>query len=164
MKKGTTRGLAHLKMVWDEDLHDKVGRDRYCYQMWEDCPDQGYVRHLGKRFTPDPDDYTTWGLPVTAAGKVVGLIGGYGWLLEFKEYGAPKKLTFERMEIEPDAILMLSIKYPPGTTFSVVARANLCRDRNGYTCSETFQETDTIEEVRKTGNKYHVDSASGVLT
>ena len=163
------RGIAHILLQWDEELHDKVAKDRYCYQHWEGCPgpdchcpDQGYVRHLGKRFTPDPDDYTTFGLPITAPGKVVGLTGGYGWLMEFNR--APKKLELSRMEIDPDGILMLSIKYPPGTTFDIVAWARQCREKNGYVCDEVYEQTNDIEEVKRLGNKYHVDAASGVLT
>ena len=160
---GPKRGLGFIQMTWDASLHDQVGKNRYCYQGWEDCPDQGYIRHLGRRFSPDPEDYTAWGLPVTAAGRVVGLTGGYGWLMEFSAKGAPKELVFDRMEIDPESVLMLSIKYPRGTTFKVTAGARLCSEKNGYYCFEEFEQTDDIEEVRRTGNRYHVDP-SGVVT
>ena len=160
---GRRRGLAYVKMVWDNSLHDQVGVNGYCYQKAENCPEQGFVRHLGKRFTPDPNDSRTWGLPVTGVGKIVGLTGGYGWLLEFHQSGPPKKIVFERLEIDPDSILMLSIKYPKGSTFKISAYTNQCREALGYICNADYEQTDDINEVAQLGNKYYVHP-NGVLT
>lgn len=161
---GPKRALAHIRMRWDDSLHDQIGfTNRYCYQKAENCPEQGVVRHLGKRFTPNPSDYSTFGLPITAVGKITGLSGGYGWLLEFNRYGAPKDLTFDRMEIDPDSVLMLTIKYPRGTTFNIEAKARICGTGKGFICTEVFEQTDNIDDVRKFGNKYYVHP-NGLLT
>ena len=161
---GPKRGIAYVKMVWDDALHNRIGpNERYCYQAAENCPEQGFLRHLGKRFTPDPNDYSTWGFPITATGIVTGLTGGFGWLLDFSNSGTPKKIVFERLEIDPDSVLMLSIKYPAGTRFTITAQAELCNPDRGHICTEVFEPTDDVEEVRRLGNKYHVHP-SGVLT
>ena len=161
---GPKRALAHVQFHWDDSLHDLIGHvGAYCYQKAENCPEQGVLRHLGNRFTPDPNDYSTWGLPITPVGKVTGFSGGYGWLLEFNRYGAPKDLTLERMEIDPDSVLMLTIKYPRGTTFTITASTKFCVESSGYLCNEVFEQTNDIDEVRRTGNKYYVHP-NGLLT
>ena len=161
---GPKRALAHVRMRWDDSVHGRIGHvDRYCYQKAENCPEQGVLRHLGNRFSPDPNDYSTFGLPITPVGKVTGLSGGYGWLLEFNRFGAPKELTLDRLEVDPDSVLMLTIKYPRGTTFSIKAAARFCPESNGYICSEVFEQTDNIDDVRRFGNKYYIHS-NGLLT
>lgn len=159
---GPRRALAYVKMRYDDSLHDNVGYgSNICYQKAENCPVRGFVRHLGKRFTPDPIDNSTWGLPMTNVGKIVGLTGGYGWLLSLEK--PPKTIVFERLEIDPDSVLMLSIKYPKGSTFKITANAKLCNGRKTWKCIETYEQTDDIEEVRRFGNKYYVHP-NGVLT
>uniref|UniRef100_A0A7S3L0I4 G8 domain-containing protein n=1 Tax=Amphora coffeiformis TaxID=265554 RepID=A0A7S3L0I4_9STRA len=163
---GPKRSLAHVRMRWDDSVHLQDGQaydERYCYQKALNCPEQGVLRHLGKFFTPDSSDYSTFGLPITPVGKVTGLSGGYGWLLEFNRYGAPKELTLDRMEIDPDSVLMVTIKYPRGTTFNIRANARICLESRGYICTEVFEQTDNIDDVRTFGNKYYIHS-NGFLT
>lgn len=161
--EGPQRALAHVSMFWDQNLHARVSKlNNYCYRDADNCPIKGYLRHLGHRFTPDKSDPKTLGMPVTASADFVGFSGGYGWLLEL-DSGPPKNITFSRMEIDPDSVLMISIPYPKGTTFTITAQSDTCWEKDGYVCVETFQQTDSIEEVRRRGNKYHVNN-EGVLT
>lgn len=150
-------------MAWDESLHSQVSKTGICFRDAADCPIEGYVRHLGKRFTPKPDNRKTFGMPLTASAEIVGLSGGYGWYFEFNR-GAPKEITFSNMEIDPESVLVVSIPYPTGITFTITAESSRCNVEEGkYTCLETFEKTSDIEEVRSLGNKYHVND-EGVLT
>ena len=159
---GPQRALAHIEMLFDEELHDQVGKNRYCYQKMENCPQIGTVRHLGPRFTPDPNDSTTAGFPITALAEINGMTGGFGWLMEFTANGPPRNLVFQRLEVDPDSVLMLSIKYPAGATFEIRGITN-ANDKGSFYAEETFQQTDSLDEVRSSGNKYHVAS-NGILT
>jgi hypothetical protein len=150
-----------VRITWDEALFDQVG-DSVCNDDPEECPALGYLRHLGQRFEPDQNDPTTWGMPVTANSEMVGPTGGFGWFLNL-DRGAPKTLTFGRLEVDPESVLLISIPYPPGTTFTVTASSRGCTDSDEVTCSTTFEQTEDLEEVRTLGNTYHVHS-SGVLT
>jgi hypothetical protein len=78
--------------------------------------------------------------------------------------GAPKSIRFTLIEVAPETPLLLSIAYPPGTSFTIVAHAGWCNDNAYFTCKETFHQVGSIEEVRNSiGNTYHVDS-EGILT
>jgi hypothetical protein len=102
-------------------------------------------------------------MPVTANSDMVGPSGGFGWFFHLNR-GAPKTLTLGRLEVDPESVLLISIPYPRGTTFTITASAvPWCRDTDDIACSTTFEQTDDLEEVRTLGNKYHVHF-SGVLT
>lgn len=160
---GPKRALASLSIRWDDALHSQISKKTgYCFRDASNCPAQAYLRHLGKRFTPNQGDRRTLGLPVTASADITGLSGGYGWLLEFNN-GSPREIKFSEFEIDPDSELMISIPYPRGTTFTITAEAEACRERDIWTCTGTFEQTNDLEEVRTLGNKYHVDN-SGTVT
>ena len=69
---GPTRGLGHIRLEWDSDLHGQVGDSDNCRNggsgITQDCPAIGYIRHLGSRFANDP------GLPITIQPEIVGKI------------------------------------------------------------------------------------------
>merc|ERR1712190_220851 len=114
-------------------------------------------KHLGPLFNSDK------GLPVTANADIVGPTGGFGWLLKLNN-GAPHTIKLDLIEVSPDSPLMLSIAYPPGTGFTIIANAAWCSPSQKYSCKETFSAVSSIEKVRNSlGNTYHVDS-NGLLT
>ena len=71
---GPARGLAHIRLDWDESLHSTVGGSNTCRNggsgITQDCPAIGHIRHLGSRFdsTNDPEN----GLPITLQPEIVG--------------------------------------------------------------------------------------------
>jgi hypothetical protein len=94
---------------------------------------------------------------------VVGPVGGFGWKLELFE-GAPKSIRFSLIEVAPETPLLLSIAYPSGTSFTIIAHAGWCSDDVNFSCTEKFHQVESIDEVRNSiGNTYNVDSED-VLT
>jgi hypothetical protein len=167
---GPARGLAHIHLEWDEALHATVGTTAcvnggsFSSGVWIGpyCPPVGHIRHLGSMFdsTNDPEG----GLPVTANPDITGLAGGYGWLLDL-DGGAPHTLQISQIEVMPDTPLILSIAYPPGTSFTIKANALWCGESCTKSCEELFTQVTTVEDVRKSaGNVYHFDTTTGLLT
>lgn len=154
---GPQRGLGHFRMEWDDSIHDQVG-ETTCVNGGRGtaCPSLGIIRHKGRRFSN--------GLPVTATGDIVGPVGGFGWILDL-DAGPPREIRFDLIEVLPETPLMLSIPYPPGTSFTLTAHAAWCSEDGGqFSCSETFRPVGSIEQVRNgPGNLYHVDD-QGVIT
>jgi len=157
LSTGPERGLGHIKMFFDRAQHDQSGGSICTNGGGGPCPALGYIRHLGERFESDP------GLPVTAEADVAGPVGGFGWLLELNE-GAPKELEIRLVEVNPDTPMLLSIAYPPGTSFVIAANADFCTPGGDYLCREEFTAVGSVDAVRASlGNTYHVDG-NGVLT
>ena len=157
LDSGPQRGLGSLKMMWDSDLHAQVGLSQCGNGKTHPCDAVGHIKHLGGRFKNDK------GLPVTANADIVGPVGGFGWKLQLLK-GAPKSIRLLEIEVDPATPLLLSIAYPPGTSFNITANAKLCTPSVKYTCKEEFRRVASIAEVRKSlGNTYHVDP-KGVLT
>lgn len=161
--QGPARGLAHVRLEWDEKLHDTVGstdcvngRDFGALPL---CAAKGYIRHLGGRFSSDN------GLPVTAQPEIVGLAGGFGWLLKLND-GAPKELKISEVEVLPETPLLFSVQYPLGTSVSVKAKAAWwCTESCSTSCEETFKEVASVTDVRKSdGNVFHHDRSTGLVT
>lgn len=160
---GPARGFAHIRLEWDVALHATVGVTD-CVNgrpagEGPFCLSHGYIRYLGEKFSVDD------GLPVTAQPEIVGLAGGYGWLLTLNE-GAPKSLKIMEVEVLPDTPLIFSVQYPAGTSVSVVAKAvDWCYPSCDKPCEEIFTQVSTVEEVRTSiGNVYHLDSSTWLLT
>jgi len=165
---GPARGFAHIRLDWDEALHDTVGDEGgACLNggtgITQDCPAVGHIRHLGTKFNSanDPEG----GLPVTAQPEIVGLAGGFGWLLSL-DGGAPHTLKISQIEVMPNTPLLLSIAYPLGTSFTIKAKAaSWCWESCTRSCKEKFTPVDTVQEVRYSdGNVYHFDESTGLLT
>jgi hypothetical protein len=161
--QGPARGLAHIRLEWDNILHETVGIST-CPNGRPTtgglpCDSHGYVRHLGERFSSD------LGLPVTAQPEIVGLAGGYGWLLSLDE-GAPKELKIMQIEVLPTTPLLFSVQYPLGTQIEVTAKAaSWCYSTCDKPCKESFNQVNTVDEVRRSqGNVYHLDASSGLMT
>lgn len=148
---GPERGLGHFKMSWDSSLHNQVGGSLCGNGNGADCPAMGYIRHAGPMFND--------GVPITAAGDIVGPVGGFRWILNLSQ-GAPRQLKFEHVEVDPDTPMLVTIPYPTGTSFTVSAvGASWCRPNNDYSCREDFTLAASLEEVRTgAGNQYFVDS------
>jgi len=157
-KLNENRGLGHFRMRWDDDLHDQIGDTQCGNGKNIPCDYVGYIKHLGDYYANDP------GLPITASADIVGPTGGFGWKLELNG-GAPKSLRFEEIEVDPSTPMLLSIAYPVGTNFTVVAKAGFCREGTSeFSCTETFHRVESLEKLRsEMGNTYHVDEI-GVLT
>ena len=153
------RGLGHIAMYWDEAIHNEVGKSTCGNGNKAPCPILGYIRHAGKKFSG-----TKVGNPVTARGEIVGAVGGYAWILEF-DGGAPREIKFAAIEVLPETPLIMSIAYPPGTTFTItVHAADWCSDSATIKCSEIFTLASSLQQVRSgPGNQYFVDS-NGVVT
>jgi len=167
MNAGPARGLAHIRLEWDEALHSTVGGSDTCNNggsgITQGCPAIGHIRHLGSRFdsTNDPEG----GLPVTLQPEIVGLAGGFGWLLSL-DGGAPHTLKISEIEVMPNTPLLLSIAYPLETGFTIKANAAYwCYESCTRSCEERFTPVDTVQEVRHSqGNVYHFDNETGLLT
>ena len=130
------------------------------------CPTSGYFRHAGKRFSPFANTSITRGMPLTPTGEIVGPTGGYGWILTFVNKTVPRNINFTAPAIDPSSPMMISIPYPIGTTFQVMAVSNTgCpKFSKTITCNATFTSVPSIDLVRNSkGNTYTVDS-TGVLT
>ena len=168
---GPARGLAHIRTLWDEYLHGTVYSSANSIVGSGDCLNGrragdpeclpwGYIRHLGPKFQPATD-----GLPVAAQPEIVGLAGGYGWLLTLNE-GAPKKINITQIEVSPETPLMLSIQYPIGVSVTVTAHAvSWCRESCSRSCTEVFTPVASVDQVRASeGNVYHHDAYTGLLT
>lgn len=158
---GPSRGLGHIRLEWDQALHDTVGVTQCFNGRWDDidadsCPTIGHVRHLGRKYQDDA------GLPLTANPDIAGLTGGYGWLVSL-DRGSPHTLKISQVDLTPGTGLFLALQYPAMNTlsFSVKAFAGpWCWDR----CEEVFQAVNSMEDVRFSyGNVYHFDSETGIL-
>merc|ERR1712157_347249 len=154
---GPERGIGFIYMTWDNSQHNKVGSSVCGNGNSIPCPALGYMKHLGPMFHSDK------GLPITANPYVAGPTWGFGWLLELND-GAPHSLKLELVEVLPDSPLMLSIAYPSGTNFEITYNAAWCSPSSSYSCKETVQSVNSVNDVRNSmGNTYHVDS-NGLLT
>jgi hypothetical protein len=169
---GPARGLAHIRLEWDSALHSTVGNGACVngrqfinnVDQGPACNAVGRIRHIGPKFGSSND--AVGGLPVTANPTIVGVSGGYGWLLTLNG-GAPRTLKVMEVESEPESPVTLSIAYPLNTTFTITAKAAWCYSSNSCTktCQEVFMPVDTVDEVRSSiGNVYHYDVKTGVLT
>jgi len=158
---GPERGLGHIRIEWDEQLHNSVGSS-YCGNGdGKPCPTLGRIRHFGPTFDLDADPLG--GLPITAQPEIVGPTGGFGWLLTLND-GAPKTLRIKYVEVDPSTPLMLGIAYPVGTSFTIRASAAWCTPGAYYSCEEDFTEVDSPNAVRNSaGNTYHFDESKGLL-
>jgi hypothetical protein len=155
---GPQRGLGHFHMEWDSALHSQVGVSTCGNGEGFPCPIVGYIRHVGSRFTGDA------GLPVTANADIAGLVGGFGWYLRLVNGKAPKRVEISQVEVDPDTPMVLSIAYPPGSTFTVRAEAAWCSPDAQFSCTQAFSLVSSVTDVRRSlGNSYHV-TANGVLT
>ena len=155
---GPERGLAHVRMEWDNSLHNQVGGALCVNGGSNPCPPVGSIRHRGERFVADD------GMPVTANAEIAGLAGGFGWFLDISA-GAPREIRFSHVEVDPGTPLLFSIAYPTGTTFDVTQHAApWCWYDPDFPCEQSFFAVSSIEDVRNSeGNTYHV-SDDGVLT
>jgi hypothetical protein len=152
-------------MHWDDSLHNQVG-NTFCGNSDSlTCPTIGFVRHLGHKFSPlvNPESLSP-GLPITANPDIVGLSGGFGWLLDF-DVPAPRSLRLERFEIDPASPLIVSIPYPVGTTFEITANGpSWCGEIFDFKCRLGFTSVTSIDVVRTgRGDGYYVDP-DGILT
>jgi hypothetical protein len=145
-------------MIWDSALTDSVGKTQCGNGPFIPCDYVGRIKHLGSMYADDA------GLPITANADIVGPVGGFGWKIELDK-GAPKSIRISQVEVDPATHLLVSIAYPPGTSFQIGAYAHSsCIKTATYTCHQNFYQVDSVAAVRNSsGNTYHVDS-NGVLT
>ena len=74
-------------------------------------------------------------------------------------------VEFKLIEVKPDTPLLLSVSYPLGTSFTIIAHAAWCSNDQYYTCEEEFYSVPSVEDVRVSlGNAFHFDTATGLLT
>lgn len=155
-------------MRFNDDLQSQIGR-RLCKNGRKVngngdllCPPIGKIRHLGSLFNSTNDE--TGGLPITANAEVVGLTGGFGWVLQLDD-GSPKQLEIDQVEVDASTPLMLAIPYPAGTTFSITAHSDpWCHSGSSYTCAEDFVSVDSVDGVRHSeGNTYYYDTTTSLL-
>jgi len=163
---GPERGLGHIRLRFDDSLHDTVGVSACMNGPKEQngvrlCPAIGRIRHLGPLFdsTNDP----LGGLPVTAASEVAGPVGGFGWTLSL-DNGSPADIRIDQVEVDSTTPMVLAIPYPPGTSFSVSANAAWCWATSTHACIENFVAVGSPAEVRfSAGNTYHFDTTTNLL-
>lgn len=152
------RGLGHVHITFDEELH-KLVPNTYCDNAkGNPCPFVGFINHRGPHFANDN------GLPVTANSDIVGLVGGFGWELNL-DGGTPVKLLIDRIEVLPETPLLFTVAYPLGVNVNVTSYAYACRTSPDFSCQETFHRVDTLGEVHHSpGNAYHFDPSTGRVT
>jgi len=154
---GPERDLGHVKLYFDEAEHSRAGSS-ICTNDVSDpppCPPLGYVKHLGPRFNDD------LGLPVTAQSDIVGMTGGFGWLLTFNN-GSPIRTKISRVEVKPSTVLVLAIPYPMNVGLRITQYAAYCDE--GNLCEYEFTQVSSVEQVRRgQGDVYYVDPTDGVL-
>jgi hypothetical protein len=157
---GLQRGLGHLNLRWDFRTNT-VHEDTTICSNGDNlpCNPLGWIRHAGPMFQQDN------GLPVTAKADIVGLVGGFGWILKMNQ-GAPKSLRIQYIEVRWSNPLLLHIQYPIGTSVTITANAETsCTKTGSYSCKEVFQKVSSISAVRSSlGNTYYIDSITGFLT
>ena len=155
---GPERGIGSFNMKWDSALVASVGTTQCGNAPFIPCDYVGRINHLGGMYAADA------GLPVTANADIVGPVGGFGWKIELDK-GAPKLLHISQVEVDPANPLLVSIAYPPGTSFTILVHADPeCVETARYTCQQHFHRVNSVAAVRKSlGDAYYVD-ANGVLT
>ena len=169
---GIGRGMAHIRMEWDDALHDAVGNgicgngrnyDNQGNQIAPFCQAVGRIRHLGTRFNASND--SVGGMPVHGQPEIVGPTGGYGWLLKLNG-GAPHTLRIKEVEMTKNTSLLFSVAYPLGTGFKIAATTpSWCYQTCSNWCREDFSSVATLSQVRYgEGNVYHYDTTTGLLT
>ena len=119
VNNGPERGLGHIRLRFDDDVHDTVGQTSCKNGSKIDestgnpyCPGIGRIRHIGPLF--DSSNDPKLGLPITANSEVAGPVGGFGWVLQLND-GAPKSLKIDQVEVDSSTPLILVILYPEGT-------------------------------------------------
>jgi len=164
---GPTRGLAHMRLWFKDEVHNTVGNTACKNGPKEDesgnplCPAIGRIRHIGSLF--DSSNDPTGGLPITANSEVAGLTGGFGWVLELED-GAPIDLKIDQVEVDSSTPLMLVIPFPPGTAFSIIAHGAYCSPSTTHSCTEQFAAADSVAHVRYSqGNMYYYDTTTNLL-
>ena len=160
---GPNRAVGHVHFSWDKALHAKTGIE-YCLNGDPGpCPIEGYMRHLGHKFSPTHSNVSK-GMPVASNPDTVGPIGGFGWVFAL-DGGAPRDLNMSMIEVAPGDTMMLSIAYPIGTGFTVYANAeSWCRPKSTVSCRQYLTAASSKDEIRRgNGTSYYVDS-NGVLT
>jgi hypothetical protein len=159
MNLGPQRTLGYFHLAFDPTIQDYPMSENSCTDN-KPCVAQGYIRHAGRMFNQSA------GMPIVSRGEITGPIGGYGWIMTFVNKTVPRTLKFNAPAIDPRSRMFISIPYPKGTTFQVIAYAiQGCPIKwNSIRCNETFTQAPTMADVRNgTGNTYYVDN-DGVLT
>jgi len=150
-----TRQIGSATFTFDQEAQSQVGQT-VCGNgnVGYPCTPVGFVQHWGR------DGLSLGaGLPLTPNGETTGPVGGFGWHIELIE-GAPVRLTVGRLQVRFDTSLMLSLSYPPGTSFAITAYAASWCNTNWKQCEEAFQEVGSPEAVRASaGNTYHWDGS-----
>ena len=155
------RSVGGLKVQWDParqvDLNNggeigDTGNLAKCSNgKHKPCPRLGWVSHFGR--SPEA------GLPITFNAELVGALNGFGWGLTW-DAGAPKSLVLHSIQVPWEARLLVSVPYPPGTTFAIVARAaSWCQPASFY-CEHDFAAASSLDEVREApGDRYFFDGS-----
>ena len=168
VNNGPARGLGHIRMEFDEELHATVG-ETACFngdKGTEDeplCPAIGRIRHMGPLFDLSNDE--TGGLPITAQSEVAGPVGGFSWLMQL-DSGSPKSLRIRQIEVLSTTPLVLALPYPEDTSFTITAHAfTWCSTTSTtHSCSEEFIAVDSLAKVRYSqGNTYFFDTTTKLL-
>jgi hypothetical protein len=159
MTAGPERSVGYFLLKYDPTIQDPPASQNSCFDDLP-CNALGYVRHAGHYFN------NSLGFPIVSRGEITGPIGGYGWIITFVNKTVPRKMRFSAPNIDPNSKMLISIPYPKGTTFNIIAYADQgCPNKvTTIRCNETFTQVLTIDAVRNgAGNTYYVDN-DGVLT
>ncbi|ORY37007.1 hypothetical protein BCR33DRAFT_721660 [Rhizoclosmatium globosum] len=87
---------------------------------------------------------------------------GVGWFVQY-DRGAPISLVISKTQFpDPSNYITLVTPYPPGTTFTITAKAaDYCYTINGY--RQTWSLTDFQNEANGLGDVYYFDNVNGLL-
>ena len=159
------RQIGSLALTFDETAQATVGQST-CGNgvVGAQCVPQGWARHWGWSHG-DPD---AQGLghehPITLNGEIAGALGGFGWHIRW-DAGSPRRLCLSRLQVSASSQLMLSLPYPAGLAFSVVAHGPPWCSTNAWTsCSWSFSSAASVQAVRSSdGDAFFYDAQEGLL-
>ncbi|KAJ8606766.1 hypothetical protein CTAYLR_009564 [Chrysophaeum taylorii] len=138
--------LAHLEIDWgDNGACPKQGN----------CPTIGYVAKSGDT------NLELNGRPVTKQAEIVGPVPGvdsdlgYVWYLAL-DNGAPVELALSKLQVHHDAVLVVAITYPAGTSFDITMNANGGCKRD-WLCTYQYERATSLEALAQRKPQYYVD-------
>jgi len=159
--------LVSLRMIWSDALQSQLAGNggSYCDNSFgsaSTCPQVGWFAKFGDSSLSDD------GVKLMQRAEPVGPVPGstsprgYGWYLRLDGGYSPTQLELANIQVHHDAIFVLAINYPKGTTFDIEMRATCTSSSN--LCAHTFTEAATLATLRMHEDTYYVDDSRADVT
>jgi len=129
------------------------------------CPQGGMITHFGRAEGTNSYNISLMG---RVAGPLIAASGG--WFIRYFG-GTPKTLTFTRMQVKHNDVMLLAIPYPSGTKFNIYAQAppsckpgSVPHKPTDSVCTHPYRAVTSVAAVRSAwGDAYYYDSAKFLL-